>query len=89
MIFFCTGVQFDVILADYLVGAMEGFTPFTQDTIFNRLKRHLRPHGGELFIIGQEPYGLIVDAPLYRNAPNSTTETERYVNATSCCLFRW
>lgn len=45
---------FDTILADYLVGAMDGFSPFYQDMIFERLSRHLKP-GGKLYIVGLNP----------------------------------
>lgn len=46
--------MFDTILADYLIGAMDGFSPFKQDEIFDRLYPHLSP-GGLLHIIGLEP----------------------------------
>jgi hypothetical protein len=49
------GEQFDVILADYLLGAIEGWAPFFQDQLFGRLVRHLRP-GGRLYGIGLEPF---------------------------------
>ena len=35
------GETFDVILADYLIGAIDGFSPFTQELTFQRLRRHL------------------------------------------------
>ena len=38
---FLQGEQFDVIIADYLIGAVEGFAPYTQDLIMPRLRRHL------------------------------------------------
>lgn len=46
------GEEFDVVLADYLIGAMDGFSPYFQDEIFNRLKPHV---GKRLYIIGLEP----------------------------------
>ena len=46
--------KFDTILADYLVGAMDGFSPYFQDLIFERLVRHLKP-GGKLYVVGLNP----------------------------------
>jgi len=48
------GKKYEVVLADYLIGAMDGFSPFKQDLIFERLKQHMAP-GGVLYIIGLEP----------------------------------
>ena len=45
---------FDVILADYLIGAMDGFSPYTQDLIVPKLAKLLRP-GGRLYIVGLQP----------------------------------
>lgn len=45
---------FDTILADYLIGAMDGFSPYTQDLMLGKLARHLRP-GGRLYLVGLEP----------------------------------
>ena len=55
-----TQVQFDTILADYLVGAMDRFSPYFQDVIFERLAVHLKP-GGRLFVLGLEPTPRIHD----------------------------
>ena len=48
--------QFDTILVDYLIGAMDKFSAsaYFQDVIFERLNTHLRP-GGRLLILGMEP----------------------------------
>lgn len=46
--------KFDTILADYLVGAVDGFSPYYQDQIFHRLVHHLKP-GGKMYIIGLNP----------------------------------
>eukprot|EP00522_Entomoneis_paludosa_P018332 CAMPEP_0172453752 /NCGR_PEP_ID=MMETSP1065-20121228/10938_1 /TAXON_ID=265537 /ORGANISM="Amphiprora paludosa, Strain CCMP125" /LENGTH=286 /DNA_ID=CAMNT_0013205959 /DNA_START=144 /DNA_END=1004 /DNA_ORIENTATION=- len=46
--------QFDVILADYLIGAMDGFSPYAQDQMIPKLARLLKP-GGKLFIVGLQP----------------------------------
>jgi hypothetical protein len=48
------GRQYDTILVDYLVGAMDGFAPYFQDLIFERLSPHLAP-GGKMYIIGLQP----------------------------------
>mmetsp|Transcript_6547 Transcript_6547/g.14222 ORF Transcript_6547/g.14222 Transcript_6547/m.14222 type:complete len:533 (+) Transcript_6547:14-1612(+) len=45
---------YQTILADYLVGAIDGFSPYFQDLIFPRLFPHLSP-GGRLYIIGLQP----------------------------------
>lgn len=46
---------YNVVLADYLIGAMDGFSPFKQDLIFDRLAQHMDPDNGVLYIIGLEP----------------------------------
>ncbi|DAZ96435.1 TPA: hypothetical protein N0F65_006481 [Lagenidium giganteum] len=45
---------FDVIIADYLIGAIDGFAPYFQDQVINRLMRHLA-RGGRIYVIGLEP----------------------------------
>lgn len=47
------GESFDTVLADYLVGAVEGFAPYGQDTLLRRLRSLTR---GRLYLIGLEPY---------------------------------
>jgi hypothetical protein len=37
-----------------MLGAMEAFSPYLQDCIFERLVQHLNP-GGRIFVIGTEP----------------------------------
>jgi hypothetical protein len=49
------GRLFDVILADYLIGAMDGYSPYRQDEILPILQRYLKPNGGRLYIVGLEP----------------------------------
>lgn len=44
--------RFDVVLADYLLGAVDGFAPYFQDRLFARLRRHV---GETLFVVGLEP----------------------------------
>lgn len=50
----CKDEMFDTILADYLVGAIDGFSPYFQDLIFPRLCKHLKP-GGRLYVVGLNP----------------------------------
>ena len=46
--------QYDTILADYLIGAMDGFSPYTQDQMIEKLAKRLKP-GGRLYIVGLQP----------------------------------
>lgn len=46
--------KFDTILADYLIGAVDGFSPYEQDTIISRLEKHLTPEG-RMYFIGMSP----------------------------------
>jgi hypothetical protein len=46
--------QYDTILADYLIGAMDGFSPYQQDLMISKLATYLRP-GGRLYIVGLQP----------------------------------
>lgn len=50
-----TGETFDTVLVDYLIGAIEGFSPYWQGRLLERLRPLLRPDG-RLYIIGLEPY---------------------------------
>lgn len=45
---------YDTILADYLIGAMDGFSPYQQDLMIPKLAKLLKP-GGRLYIVGLEP----------------------------------
>lgn len=45
--------QFDTVLADYLVGAVEGFSPYFQQRLFRRLRLLV---GGRLYVVGLDPY---------------------------------
>lgn len=47
-----SGQRFDVVLADYLLGAIDGFAPYFQDQLFGRLHRHV---GGVLYVVGLDP----------------------------------
>lgn len=59
---FLEGRKFDTILADYLLGAVDGFAPFFQDKVFGRLGQHLKP-GGRLYISGLNPIPEELDGP--------------------------
>ena len=45
---------YDTILADYLIGAMDGFSPYAQDQMIDKLAQRLKP-GGRLYIVGLQP----------------------------------
>ncbi len=47
------GERFDTVLADYLVGAIDGFAPYFQDQIFERLRPLV---GRTLYVIGLAPF---------------------------------
>jgi hypothetical protein len=51
---FLRGRQYDVIVADYLLGALDGFAPYFQHKLFPRLTQHLKEDGW-LFFVGTEP----------------------------------
>lgn len=55
---FLDGERFDVVLADYLLGAIDGFAPYFQDRLFARLRPLV---GGRLYAVGLEPYGPPTD----------------------------
>ena len=50
---FLTNSTYDVVIADYLLGAVEGFAPYFQNALFSRLHRHCRK---DLYVVGQEPF---------------------------------
>ena len=47
------GETFDVVLADYLLGALDGFAPYFQDQLLPRLRPHVRER---LYLVGLAPY---------------------------------
>eukprot|EP00163_Fabomonas_tropica_P026370 TRINITY_DN4816_c0_g1_i1.p1 TRINITY_DN4816_c0_g1~~TRINITY_DN4816_c0_g1_i1.p1 ORF type:complete len:331 (-),score=58.95 TRINITY_DN4816_c0_g1_i1:25-1017(-) len=57
---FLHGEVYDVVLLDYLLGAIEGFSPYFQDQLFDRLAPHI---GGHMYMIGLEPYPKNPDSP--------------------------
>jgi len=48
------GEKYDLILADYLLGAVDGHAPYFQEELFGRLKKHLTP-GGRMYVVGKDP----------------------------------
>jgi len=50
---FLQGELYDTVLADYLLGAIEGFAPYFQPYLFRRLRPMVR---GRLYVTGLEPY---------------------------------
>jgi hypothetical protein len=69
------GETFDVVIADYLVGSIDGFAPYYQDQIYARLRPHVTKH---LYVAvsndGTQPAAFVfayVDCGLPNNA---TTE---------------
>ncbi len=58
------GESYDHVLADYLLGAIDGFAPYWQDRLFARLRPLV---GRRLYVIGLEPYvPYMPDAPAGR-----------------------
>jgi hypothetical protein len=47
------GETYDTVLADYLLGAIEGFAPYFQVQLFARLRPHVKQR---LYVVGVEPY---------------------------------
>ena len=48
-----TGEQFDTVLLDYFIGAIDAFAPFGQEALIQRLAQRARAN---LYIVGLEPY---------------------------------
>jgi hypothetical protein len=65
--------KFDVILADYLIGALDGFSPYLQDLMLPKLMSLLKPKSGRLYIVGLEP---IPDQPPPWTSSSATTEDD-------------
>ncbi len=47
------GDIYETVIADYLLGAIEGFSPYFQPYLFQRLRQHNR---GRIYVKGLEPY---------------------------------
>lgn len=58
------GARFDVVVADYLLGAVERFAPYFQDSLLARLRPHC---AGRLYVLGQEPLPIPSDKPRERH----------------------
>ena len=72
------GERFDVVLADYLLGALDGFAPYFQDRIFARLRPHV---GKRLYVVGLAPY------PDRASTPGSRTILEIARLRDACILM--
>jgi len=55
---FLAGETYDTVVADYLIGALDGFAPYFQEEMFARLRALT---AGRLYLVGLEPY--VVDRP--------------------------
>jgi hypothetical protein len=68
------GEVYDTILVDYVIGAMDAFSPYKQDCFLERLiGRHLNPNGGRLYLIGTEP--IPETTPTTRRCKSKSTST--------------
>ena len=54
------GEVYDTVLADYLLGALDGFAPYYQDRLFSRLRPLV---GRRLYVVGLAPYPDVADTP--------------------------
>lgn len=52
--------RFDVVVADYLLGAVEMCSPYFQGEMFGRLRPHV---DGVLYVVGLEPFPKFADSP--------------------------
>jgi len=52
------GKVFDVVIADYLLGSLDGYAPYFQDRLFDRIKPHV---GKVLYVVGAEPLPDMVE----------------------------
>jgi len=53
---------FDAVLADYLIGAVEGFQPYAQDDVFPQIRTHMKT-GSTIYVVGYEPFPPIKSLP--------------------------
>ncbi len=68
---FLQNQSFDTVLADYLLGAIEGFAPYFQGKLFARLYPHVKK---TLYVIGLDPY---INAPVATEAGRIVREIGR------------
>mmetsp|Transcript_9500 Transcript_9500/g.29584 ORF Transcript_9500/g.29584 Transcript_9500/m.29584 type:complete len:303 (+) Transcript_9500:192-1100(+) len=59
-----SGNSFDTVLCDYLVGSMDGFTPFEQDRVFGELKSYCAP-GALVHVVGLSPVYALMGGDAY------------------------
>lgn len=50
---FLRGQVFETVIADYLLGALDGFAPYHQDRLFKRLRPHVKQR---IYVVGLQPY---------------------------------
>lgn len=74
------GEAYDTVLADYLLGAIEGFGPYFQNQLFARLRPHVRPDG-RLYVVGLDPY---IVGPARSGADRHVRAIGRFRD---CCLL--
>ena len=51
--------KFHVVIADYLIGAIDGFAPYFQEDMLGVLSRLVEPLCGQLHVIGMEPIDIL------------------------------
>lgn len=68
--------QYDTILAEYLIGAIDGFAPYKQQEMIPLLVKLLKP-GGRLYLVGWEPMPVTSNNP----AANILCEVQRIKDA--------
>ena len=59
------GANYDTVLCDYLIGSMDGFTPFMQDTVLGELKARCAP-GALLHVVGLTPIYAQLGSEAYK-----------------------
>jgi len=77
---FLKSEPYDTVLADYLVGSIEGFAPYFQSYLFERLRLLT---GNRLYVVGLEPY--VPTTPPNTKAGRLLWEIGRYRDA--CVLI--
>ncbi|KAH9116905.1 hypothetical protein LEN26_007640 [Aphanomyces euteiches] len=82
---FLEGQEFDVVIADYLVGAIEGHAPYFQDEIFPRLFKHVAS-GGRLYVVGLQPITMSLD-PAKRKTTQEKLVLEMQLVRDACILL--
>ena len=70
------GMSFDVILADFLLAAIEGFAPYQQEALLQKVMGLLRPDG-VLLVVAQQPEDQV--SPLRTPQLEATADVVRAV----------